>query len=120
MQIMHECSTVKEVIDWINSHQRFPYMHDQMHFADKTGDAVIVSAGMDAEIVFTRKTQGDGFLVSTNFNVANPSNGYGYPCWRFDKANDLLEQLIDKKALSAMRCYVGHGCHSSGKFKLDN
>lgn len=98
MQIMHECSTVKEVIDWINSHQRFPYMHDQMHFADKTGDAVIVSAGMDAEIVFTRKTQGDGFLVSTNFNVANPSNGYGYPCWRFDKANDLLEQLIDKES----------------------
>jgi len=96
MQIMHECSTVKEVTDWINTHQRFPYMHDQMHFADKTGDAVVVSAGKDGEIVFTRKKPGDGFLVSTNFNVANPSNGYGYPCWRFDKANEILGQLLER------------------------
>jgi hypothetical protein len=95
MQIMHECSTVDEVINWVNTHQRFPYMHDQMHFADRTGDAVIISAGVDGEMVFTRKTQGDGFLVSTNFNVANPSNGFDYPCWRFDKANELLGQLID-------------------------
>jgi hypothetical protein len=96
MQIMHECSTVTEVIEWANKHQRFPYMHDQMHFADKTGDAVIISAGNDGEMVFTRKTPGDGFLVSTNFNVANPANAYTYPCWRYDKANELLGKLIDK------------------------
>jgi len=96
MQIMHECSTVEEVIAWINTHQRFPYMHDQMHFADKTGDAVIVSAGKDGEMVFTRKKPGDGFLVSTNFNVANPSNGSGYPCWRYDLANELLPKLLEK------------------------
>ncbi len=95
MQIMHECSTVSELINWVNAHQRFPYMHDQIHFADKTGDAVIISAGKDGEMAYTRKKPGDGFLVSTNFNVANPSNGFGYPCWRFDKANDLLRQLID-------------------------
>ena len=94
MQIMHECSTVEEVIDWINTHQRFPYMHDQMHFADKSGDAVIISAGKDGELVFTRKIAGDGFLVSTNFNVAIPANGYTYPCWRFDKANEMLGQMI--------------------------
>lgn len=94
MQILHECSTVKEVIDWINTHQRFPYMHDQLHFADKTGDAVIVSAGKDGEMAFTRKPYGDGFLVSSNFNVANPSNGFDYPCRRYDTANELLSQLI--------------------------
>jgi hypothetical protein len=97
MQIMHECSTVTEVIEWANKHQRFPYMHDQLHFADKTGDAVIISAGKDGEMVFTRKTPGDGFLVSTNFNVANPSNGFTFPCWRYDKANELLGQLISKE-----------------------
>ena len=97
MQIMHECSTVTEVIEWVNKHQRFPCMHDQLHFADKKGDAVIISAGKDGEMVFTRKTAGEGFLVSTNFNVANPSNGYGYPCSRYDKANELLGQLIDKE-----------------------
>jgi hypothetical protein len=36
-------------------------------------------------------------LVSTNFNVANTSNGFGYPCWRYDKAQELLGQLLDKK-----------------------
>ena len=97
MQVMHECATVEEVIQWVNKHERFPYMHDQMHFADKTGDAVIISAGTDGEMVFTRKQSGDGFLVSTNFNVANPSNGYSYPCWRYDKANELMGQLMDKE-----------------------
>jgi hypothetical protein len=97
IRIMHECSTVDEVIKWINAHQWHSYMHDQMQFADATGDAVIISAGKDGELVFTRKPSGDGFLVSTNFNVANPSNGFGYPCWRYDTANKLLRQLLDKK-----------------------
>lgn len=97
VQIMHECSTVKEVINWINLHQWHSYMHDQMQFADATGDAVIISAGKDGEIVFTRKPSGDGFLVSTNFNVANTANSYGYPCWRYEKAQELLGQMLDKK-----------------------
>ncbi|MFH0842753.1 MAG: hypothetical protein V1903_09050 [Bacteroidota bacterium] len=97
MQILHECSTVTEVIEWANKHQHFPYMHDQMHFADKTGDAVIISAGKDGEMVFTRKTPGDGFLVSTNFNVANPANASEYPCWRYDKANEMLDQLMNRE-----------------------
>jgi len=97
MQIMHECSRVEDVIRWANLHQHYPYMHDQLHFADETGDAVIISAGKDGEMVFTRKLKGDGFLVSTNFNVANPSNGYNYPCWRYDKATELLKQLIARE-----------------------
>jgi hypothetical protein len=107
MQIMHECSTVPEVIEWTNKHQRFPYMHDQLHFADKTGDAVIFSAGKDGEMVFTRKKSGDAFLVSTNFNVANPSNASEYPCRRFDKANELLEQLIKKEGSPGYKDITG-------------
>jgi len=96
IRIMHECATVEEVIEWVNSHQRHPYMHDQLQFADATGDAVIISAGKDGEIVFTRKPAGDGYLVSTNFNVANPSNGFGYPCWRYDTASGQLQELVDQ------------------------
>lgn len=95
MEIMHNCATVMEVIDWAKSHQHLPYMHDQMHFADATGDAVIISAGENGEMVFTRKPTGDGFLVSTNFNVANHSNSFGYPCWRYDKAHELLGPLLE-------------------------
>ncbi len=94
MQIMHECSTVEEVTRWVSLHQRPPYMHDQLHFADRTGDAVVISAGKDGEMVLTRKEPGDGFLVSTNFNVANHANSFGYPCWRYDRASELLGQLI--------------------------
>ncbi|MDP4222924.1 MAG: hypothetical protein Q8868_06380 [Bacteroidota bacterium] len=96
VQIMHECATVMEVINWIKVHQWHSYMHDQMQFADKTGDAVIISAGKDGELVFTRKQAGDGLLVSTNFNVANTDNSYSYPCWRYVKAQELLGKLLKK------------------------
>lgn len=95
IRIMHECATVEEVIEWVNTHQRYPYMHDQLQFADATGDAVIISAGADGEIALTRKPEGDGYLVSTNYNVANPSNGYGYPCRRYDTASERLQDLVN-------------------------
>jgi hypothetical protein len=97
IRILHECATVEEVIEWVNKHQWHSYMHDQMQFADATGDAVIISAGTDGEVVFTRKSPGDGFLVSTNFNVANPNNGFGYPCQRYDTATKWLDQLISRE-----------------------
>ena len=96
IHILHECATVEEVITWVKAHEWHSFMHDQMHFADATGDAVIISAGTDGEVVFTRKPPGDGFLVSTNFNVANPANGFGYPCWRYDRAQELLGQLVNQ------------------------
>ena len=95
IHILRECATVKEVIHWVNSHQWHSYMHDQMQFADATGDAVIISAGADGEVVFTRKPPGDSYIVSTNFNVANPNNGYGYPCWRYEKASDMLDEMVN-------------------------
>ncbi len=102
IHILRECATVAEAIAWVNAHQWHSFMHDQMQFADATGDAVIISAGADGEVVFTRKPQGDGYLVSTNFNVANPVNGYGYPCWRYDTATKRLARLMSRDgALSA-------------------
>jgi len=95
IRIMNECATVEEVIEWVNTHEWHTFMHDQMQFADATGDAVIISAGKDGEVVFTRKEPGDGFIVSTNFNVANPENGFGYPCWRYTKAQEILGLLVN-------------------------
>jgi len=107
MQIMHECSKVAEVIEWVGLHQRPPYMHEQMHFADASGDAVIVSAGIDGEMAFTRKEPGDGFLVSSNYNVANPSNGTNYPCWRYDRASKMLGQLLARETPVTYRDITG-------------
>jgi hypothetical protein len=79
IRILQECATVEDVITWVQEHRWHTMMHDQLHFVDATGDAVVISAGPDGEVAFTRKPAGDGFLVSTNFNLANPSNG-SYPC----------------------------------------
>ena len=102
IRILQECATVEEVIGWVRKHQWHEAMHYQMHFADATGDAVVISAGPDGRLAFTRKPEGDGFLVSTNFNLANPLNGY-YPCWRYDRAEALLRAIETRDELTAER-----------------
>jgi hypothetical protein len=102
IQILQECATVEEVIEWVQEHQWHEQMHDQLHFADATGDAVVISAGPDGKVAFTRKPQGDSFLVSTNFNLANPSTG-SYPCWRYDRAEELLKDIDNWEDLTAER-----------------
>jgi hypothetical protein len=102
IQILQECATVEEVITWVQEHQWHEAMHDQLHFADATGDAVVISAGPDGKVALTRKPPGDGFLVSTNFNLANPSSG-GYPCWRYSRAEEMLEQIQGQDELTAGR-----------------
>jgi hypothetical protein len=95
IQILHECATVQEVIEWASTHRWHSYMHDQMHFADASGDAVIISAGADGELAFTRKPPGDSFLVSTNVNAANSSNGY--PNDNYAIATNRLSQLLNQE-----------------------
>jgi hypothetical protein len=102
IQILRECATVEEVIAWVQEHRWHSAMHDQLHFADATGDAVVISAGPDGEVAFTRKAGGDGFLVSTNFNLANPSNG-SYLCWRYARAEEMLGEIQSEGELTAER-----------------
>ena len=99
-EFLRKCSTVEEVIDRVKSHSWESSWRAQLHVADGTGDAVIISAGPDGEIAFTRKQKGNGYLVSTNFNRANPKNGR-YPCWRYDTAVTMLEKIQDEDDLTA-------------------
>jgi hypothetical protein len=100
IHILRKCATVEEVITWVNGHQWHKMMHDQLHFADASGDAVVISAGADGKVVFTRKPVGDGFLISTNFNLANPDSG-SYPCWRYDLAQKMLQDIDDENRITA-------------------
>ena len=95
IHILRECATVKCAIEWAKNHAWHPVMNGQEHFADASGDAVIIGPGPDGELAFTRKPPGDGFLVSTNFNVANPSHG-DYPCWRYETMQGMLAELVDQ------------------------
>ena len=100
IQILRECATVEEVIAWVQEHRWHAAMRDQLHFADATGDAVVIGVGPDGKVAFTPKRDGDGFLVSTNFNVANPSNGE-YPCWRYNRAEEMLSRIESQEELTA-------------------
>lgn len=92
VKAMRECSNVASVIELAQNFNFGDSLDGQLHFADSAGDAVVISAGKDGELAFTRKEKGNGFLVSTNFNLADPESG-SYPCWRYDTATEMLEEI---------------------------
>jgi hypothetical protein len=87
---LKQFSTVDDVIEEAKTFDWGDSISMQIHFADSKGDAVVISAGKNGEIAFTRKNK--KYLVSTNFNRANPENGT-YPCWRYDTAVKMLEDI---------------------------
>ena len=91
--MMKKCGTVKEAIAMVKSYNWGDSLKWQIHLADATGDAVVISAGSGGELAFTRKPAGDGYLVSTNFNLANRKNTYSYPCQRYNTAARMLDAL---------------------------
>ncbi|MHC4354375.1 MAG: carcinine hydrolase/isopenicillin-N N-acyltransferase family protein [Planctomycetota bacterium] len=98
---LNKCATVEEAIALAKSYSLGSTLKAQIHFADATGDAVVISAGADGELAFIRKPPGDGYLVSTNFNRANSRNAHSYPCPRYDKAVEMLEKIEDSASLTA-------------------
>ncbi|MHC4698048.1 MAG: carcinine hydrolase/isopenicillin-N N-acyltransferase family protein [Planctomycetota bacterium] len=103
MKIQERCATVKEAIAMAKTHDWGTTLRWQVLLADATGDAVVISAGEDGELAFTRKPAGDGYLLTTNFNRADPKNTFegSYPCWRYNKAVDMLEKIESKRDLTA-------------------
>jgi hypothetical protein len=96
------CATVEQAVALAKKYNWGSSIKWQVLLADATGDAVVISAGPDGELAFTRKPKEDGYLVSTNFNRANPKNTYrgGYPCWRYDKAVEGLSKIKNEKDLT--------------------
>lgn len=101
-KIQETCATVEEAITLAQKYNWGTSLRWQVLMADTTGDAVVISAGRDGELAFTRKPEGDGYLVSTNFNRANPKNTFqgSYPCWRYNKAVEMLEKIEDEEDLT--------------------
>ncbi|MFW9999770.1 MAG: hypothetical protein ACFE9Q_04205 [Candidatus Hodarchaeota archaeon] len=102
MEILWECSTVNETIEWYESHYLGDAIACQMHFADATGDAVVISRGLDGELAFTRISNST-HLISTNFNLADYSNGW-YPCTRYSAVDFYLESLSSEEDLTVSYC----------------
>jgi hypothetical protein len=92
IKAMRECSNVTGVIELAQDFNFGESINGQYHFADSTGDAVVISAGEEGEVAFIRKEQGDGYLVSTNFNLAAPESG-NHSSWRYDTATEMLGEI---------------------------
>ncbi|MFX0184790.1 MAG: carcinine hydrolase/isopenicillin-N N-acyltransferase family protein [Candidatus Hodarchaeota archaeon] len=96
-QILQECATVEEVIQWHFSHNMCGWWGNQIHWADATGDAVVISAGQNNQVAFTRKNS--DYLISTNFNLDNYSHGY-YPCARYSTVKDNLDFYMQQNEIT--------------------
>ncbi|MHA1612870.1 MAG: hypothetical protein ACTSYU_12510 [Promethearchaeota archaeon] len=113
-QVLWECRNVEEVIDWHQSHRWFS-LGCQIHYADKSGDAVIVGANTTTgDWVFTRINS--TFLVSTNFNLDDPENGH-YPCTRYNTATQMLGSITNENELNVSACAnVLYETHQGGTY----
>lgn len=96
--ISQHASTVEHAIAIAKRFDFGDSMEMQIHIADAKGDAVVIGPGPDGEIAFTRKDKGNGYLVSTNFSLATPDIGYND--FRYDKANEMLSNIMETGGLS--------------------
>lgn len=78
-------------------------MSFQIQFADASGDSVVISPGVDGELVFTRKPENQAYLVSTNFNLgfkADDKKRHENAYERYNTAVTLLQQAVAQNDLS--------------------
>ena len=96
--ILKQAATVDDVVRIAQKFDFGDSMIMQIHIADAGGDAVVISPSRNGEISFTRKPAGDGYLLSTNFNLAIPEKG---PVdFRWDTATKMLETLRGSQSLT--------------------
>jgi hypothetical protein len=104
--ILRKAATVEEAIEIANKYQRknwYPNSENisyQLNFADAKGDAVVISVDENGELAFTRKKKDENYLISTNYNKANPENALEYPCERYTIADEMLGAISSENELT--------------------
>jgi hypothetical protein len=104
--VLYRFASVSEVIEWANTSTWYlDMLASQLHIADANGDVVVISAGTDGQVTFTYMGESH-FIVSTNYNLANPDNHIPgcYPCWRYDTAVQMLEDVTSEELLTIAAC----------------
>ena len=102
-QLMREVSTVEEVLSKIFTYNWGDSIDYQIHFADKSGDAAVIHPGANGELSHTRKSKGNGYLVSANFNLAKLKKGSwadSYSSDRYLTADKMLSKIETQNDLT--------------------
>ena len=100
LTLMQETSSVEEVLSKIFTYNFGISIEYQIHFADKSGDAVVIHPGTDGELTYTRKSKGNGYLISTNFNLLQLGKG-NWSCRRYETADKMLSNIRTQGDLTA-------------------
>ncbi len=113
-QVLWDCINVEEVIAWYQNIKWSGTFGCQTHYADSTGDAVVVSVNSTGQWTFTRIDSAS--LVSTNFNLENVTHGH-YPCWRYEKATQMLNDITVEEDLNVSTCAnILYAVHQEGTY----
>lgn len=98
--LLRKCATVNDVINIAEQFNFCGNMNFQIHVADSTGNAVVISPGANGELCFTRKLAKEKFLISTNINNANPKHGYvPSPCKRYETILSMLKEVENEHSV---------------------
>ena len=101
--VLWVCSTVEDIIEWYQIHDQLENWNAQVQYCDVRGNAVVV-APFNGKLHFIEMGE-DDYLITTNFNRANVSSHlYDYPCWRYDTASEMLEQIEAEESLTVKAC----------------
>ncbi|MCV9388251.1 C45 family peptidase [Reichenbachiella ulvae] len=106
VMILRKAATVKEAIEIAKEYKKdnwYPIdgsVKYQLHFADASGDAVVISVDESGELAFTQKEKDEHFLISTNYNKVNPDNALEYPCHRYSIAEQRLAAVDSEEELT--------------------
>lgn len=97
-KMLRTAATVEEALSIAHSYSWGAELRNQWFFADASGEAVVISAGTDGELAFTRKLSGDGYLISTNINRSNEE--LVRDCRRYRIIDRMLSRLLDRGEIS--------------------
>ncbi|MHA1200207.1 MAG: hypothetical protein ACTSQF_12850 [Candidatus Heimdallarchaeaceae archaeon] len=113
-QVLWDCKTVEEVIVWYQNIKWSGNMGGQIHYADSTGDAVVVGVNSTGQWFFTRIDT--SYLVSTNFNLNDTTHG-SYPCSRFNTATQMLGEITLEEDFTVSTCAdILYAVHQEGTY----
>ena len=103
--LLMNTKNIDEVINHFRAYTQSPHQWGagQIHFSDATGKSVVVGINEEGDLGFSFKEDKD-YLISTNFSINNRKEKIGYPCKRYDKANEKLEILSKQKQISTEDC----------------